>query len=420
VIEESPLRRRDDLTFKANLRDSRHGWIRLTPAYSVHLVAEILDAERPEGGLVLDPFCGTGTTALVCAERGIAAETTDINPFLIWLAQAKARAYAAAELTALGRVADRIRAAIRAPSSGAVWAPPLFRIERWWDEATLAALGRAMAEIRGAAGEEAPAVLDLARVAFCRTLIERAQVSFGHQSMSFAKAGAEEGEPGRGAEARSRDAAEAVAQSFERAAESVARGAASAIPTSPRVLHCDARDLRARLEPERYRCVITSPPYPNRMSYIRELRPYMYWLGYLADGRAAGELDWQAIGGTWGVATSNVARWAPERPAPIPFEGFEALLERIAVQSEVLSRYVHKYFHDMARHAASLFAVMRPGGAVHYIVGNSKFYDVLVPAERIFAELFAAAGFASPEVRAIRKRSSKRELYEFVVSARKP
>ncbi len=101
MIHEIPLRRRDDLTFKANLRDSRHGWIRLTPAYSVHLVAEILDAERPEGGLVLDPFCGTGTTALVCAERGIAAETTDINPFLIWLAQAKARGMTLPALTAL-------------------------------------------------------------------------------------------------------------------------------------------------------------------------------------------------------------------------------------------------------------------------------------------------------------------------------
>ena len=47
------------------------------------------------------------------------------------------------------------------------------------------------------------------------------------------------------------------------------------------------------------------------MSYIRELRPYMYWLSYLRDGREAGELDWKAIGGTWGIATSRVGKWSP-------------------------------------------------------------------------------------------------------------
>ena len=48
------------------------------------------------------------------------------------------------------------------------------------------------------------------------------------------------------------------------------------------------------------------------MSYIRELRPYMYWLGILENARDTGELDWSAIGGTWGVATSRLA--SLERP----------------------------------------------------------------------------------------------------------
>jgi hypothetical protein len=62
--------RRDHFTFRGNLRNTRYGWLRLTPAYSVHLVADILDTvDLGDGGVVLDPFGGTGTTALVCAER---------------------------------------------------------------------------------------------------------------------------------------------------------------------------------------------------------------------------------------------------------------------------------------------------------------------------------------------------------------
>ncbi|HET9933453.1 MAG TPA: hypothetical protein VFQ35_22265, partial [Polyangiaceae bacterium] len=161
-------------------------------------------------------------------------------------------------------------------------------------------------------------------------------------------------------------------------------------------------------------------PYPNRMSYVRELRPYMYWLGYLSDGRAAGELDWQAIGGTWGTATSRVGRWEPGEGDHVPVRGFEALVRRVAERSPLLARYLHKYFADMARHCRDLYPALKSGGKLHYVVGNSKFYDVMVPVERIFAELFEAAGFTKASARAIRKRSSKRELFEFLVSAEKP
>ena len=144
------------------------------------------------------------------------------------------------------------------------------------------------------------------------------------------------------------------------------------------------------------------------------------WLGYLKDGRQAGELDWQAIGGTWGCATSNVGKWEPTDDRSIPHPGFEVLLARIAEQSSVLSRYVHKYFFDMVEHISELFSVVKSGGSVHYIVGNSKFYDVLLPVEEIFAALFSAVGFKKVAIRTIRKRTSKKELFEYIVSAQKP
>jgi hypothetical protein len=211
-----------------------------------------------------------------------------------------------------------------------------------------------------------------------------------------------------------------AADTWTAAVDALVRSAASPIEAVPRAVEADARDPARALGAQRAGCVITSPPYPNRMSYVRELRPYMYWLGYLADGRAAGELDWRAIGGTWGCATSNVGKWAPPAPRPIPYDGFGELLARIAARSDVLSRYVHKYFHDMDEHVAALAGVLEPDATVHYIVGNSKFYDELVPVERIFAALFERHGFSDVRVETIRKRSSKRELFEFLVAARAP
>ncbi len=403
---EAALGRRDHLSFKGNLAHTRYGWLRLTPAYSIHLIADLL----PPSGKVLDPFCGTGTTALVCAENGLACDTTDINPFLIWLATAKARTYSERHLRAFATAAAYVADHVRGHAEDS-WTPALFQIEKWWDAPTLGSLSRAMYAIRRREATDEVEVVDLLKVAFCRTMIERANVSFGHQSMSFKKK-----EPT--ADLLPGDRNE-IAVAWSAAARGIARSASSPVAHTPRALYCDARDL-APLVSGAYAAVVTSPPYPNRMSYIRELRPYMYWLGYLSDGRAAGELDWQAIGGTWGCATSNVGKWSPPTERRIPFDGFYTILDDIAQRSPLLSRYVHRYFYDMLFHVDGLLRVVAPGGQVHYIVGNSKFYDVLLPVERIFADIFAAAGFASPAVRVIRKRSSKKELFEYVVTATKP
>jgi SAM-dependent methyltransferase len=412
MVESLSVGRLDHLTFRGNLKKTRYGWLRLTPAYSVHLVSELLDELSLDDGIVLDPYCGTGTTALVCAERGIACDTSDINPFLLWLARAKARPYGPDELQSFLCLRKELSAAMCEDDGHDVWVPPLHQIEKWWDVETLHALGRAMAEIKQLEPSLPEAVTDLLKVAFGRTMIERANVSFGHQSMSFKKGGV--------AAASFDGPKDLTMENWESACSAIASAAQTPIERVPRMILCDARNMTATLGINRYSCVITSPPYPNRMSYIRELRPYMYWLGYLQNGREAGELDWQAIGGTWGIATSNLGKWQPNGHADIPFDGFQTMLDQIAETSPLLSRYVHKYFCDMAIHCHQLFAVTKAGAAIHYIVGNSKFYDVLLPVEKIFAALFRSVGFVDIDIRTIRKRTSKKELYEYVVSGRKP
>lgn len=407
------MRRHDYLTFKGNLRHTRYGWLRLTPAYSVHQVEALLDSHDRQA-IVLDPFCGTGTTALVCAEQGIACDTLDINPFLVWLTIVKTRPYDAADINSFMAASRQVAEAIRSTNGQPIWVPPLHQIEKWWDASTLTALGHAIAKINSFENLVSPNACDLLKVAFCRTMMDHAHVSFGHQSMSFKK------QPNPKVVALPGFEGNPVVATWEQAVSTIALGARSPIAIQPRVLLLDARNLETGLKADYYTCVITSPPYPNRMSYIRELRPYMYWLGFLNGGRAAGELDWRAIGGTWGCATSNLSKWQPDSDVEIPHEKFPAILQRIAAKSDILARYVHKYFIDMVQHCRGLFRLMRPGSAIHYIIGNSKFYDVILPVEMIYAAMFEAVGFESVTVQTSRKRTSKKELFEFVVSARKP
>lgn len=411
------LGQRAHLTFRGNIALGRHGWLRLTPAYSLRLVQELLKQSGPEE-FVLEPFSGTGTTPLACASLGIRCHAVDINPFLVWLGNLKLTRFDDGTPRAVKAAAARIADNARDPDAGA-WKPDLHQIEKWWDAYTLHTLAALCDGIRNPSRDRAPGVSDLLAVAFCRVMIQSANVSFGHQSMSFKKsvavAGLVEETPAR--------VAARLADAFVTAAAEVADNLDVNPPVADcRVLLGDSRDLSSVLPASsaKYTAVITSPPYPNRMSYIRELRPYMYWLGYLSDGRAAGELDWKAIGGTWGCATSMLNSWTPNGHGEIPFQHFNRIVQDIGKGHALLGRYVHKYFEDIKGHMVGLRQVLAPGARCHYIVGNSKFYDTMLPVEGIYAAMFEDAGFVDVSVETIRKRTSKKELFEFVVHAHTP
>jgi len=417
VITPKSLGRRDHLTFRGNVALGRHGWLRLTPAYSLRLVHELLKQSGPDE-FVLEPFSGTGTTPLACASLGIRCHAVDINPFLVWLGNLKLTQLDAGVDKAVRSAAARIAEKAR-DNSDIGWKPDLHQIEKWWDASTLHVLAALCDGIRNPSRERAGGVSDLLRVAFCRVMIQTANVSFAHQSMSFKK----KNDDASLIEETPKRAAARVTDAFMDAANDVADSLNVGVPaTECSVFLGDSRNLPAALpvgEP-RYTAVITSPPYPNRMSYIRELRPYMYWLGFLSDGRAAGELDWKAIGGTWGCATSLLNTWRPSGDGEIPFDHFDRIVGDIGKGHQLLGRYVHKYFEDIKSHIIGLRKVLAAGARCHYIVGNSKFYDTMLPVEHIYAAIFSDAGFVDVSVETIRKRTSKKELYEFVVHAHAP
>src|SRR5689334_5728678 len=120
-----PTKQHKHLTFKANVGLGRHGWLRLTPAYGVQLVEKMV-ASLARTDVVLDPFCGTGTTALVCAQRGIKCDTVDVNPFLVWLTNAKCDSYSEDDCNQAGDLPIHSVQAAR-------WTPPIHDVEKWWD-----------------------------------------------------------------------------------------------------------------------------------------------------------------------------------------------------------------------------------------------------------------------------------------------
>jgi len=404
MMNNAAVRQRADLTHRHNTDRGRHGWLRLTPAYSLKLVRHIL-GQYEKRITVLDPFSGTGTTPLVATSLGHGATGIDVNPFLVWFGKVKLARYTNADLTEAQHVLETLLGILKDGAVIPVPPPPLHNIERWWHEDVLHFLCVLKAGIDETTRRRSR-VRNILHVAFCRAMISLSNASFNHQSMSFANHIADE--------QHSRDV---CIQVFRQSAEFIL----STLKPNPKgkgkILLGDSTDIDS-LVSEDFDLLLTSPPYPNRMSYIRELRPYMYWLQYLQHAREAGELDWRAIGGTWGIATSRLGEWSPEDNG-LQLAYLERIVDDIAhsggKNAALLANYVHKYFCDIWKHVLAAKQVMKPGGKVVYIVGNSTFYDILVPVEQIYADLLKSVGFCSVHVETIRKRNSKKALYEFAV-----
>lgn len=394
-----------NLTFKGNSGHGRYAWLRLTPAYSLHLVQQVV-GDLPSGSTVIEPFSGSGTTALAAMEMGMRVYARDINPFLTWFASVKTDIYNEDCIETFRDAGEKIiEYANEKPCADNLWQPPIFKIEKWWTKGRLDALKVLRSQIDKYTGK----TRDLLDVSFCRTLIATSNAAFNHQSMSF-KAPQENLVGGN-------EQYNEVVDVFRKDVDFVASSALDN-PVGSRIIeNADSRepfseDINADL-------LITSPPYANRISYIRELRPYMYWMRYLSAAEEAGELDWNTIGGTWGSASTRVSKWRPSKADETPIEVeilpiVNGILE--GKSGRILAPYVHKYFSDIWQHITAVYPSIKVGGEVCYIVGNSTFSGIEVPTQQWYAEMLSCAGFNDVKAEIIRKRNSNKKLFEFAVT----
>ena len=398
------IRQNAQLTFKYNKSFGRHGWLRLTPAYSVKMVEQILSELDYSPECVFEPFSGTGTTELVCSNRDIPAVAYDVNPFLVWLAKVKCSVYSPYVVEQLFESAKTITTIVSDVSPCDY--PPMYNIERWWHSRQLHYLARIKAAILEEKNQQ---ILDLLKIIFCRMVIALSNTAFNHVSTSFDN---------------SEDSFDFTDEDGNYLFMSFCRMIATTITEQPKakviVEERDSMYIPAEMS-GRYDTLITSPPYPNRISYIRELRPYMYWLDFIHSSDDASDLDWGTIGGTWGAATSKLATWE-KKTNLLPDYLFD-IAEHIASAENksagLMANYVLKYFDDIAMHIKSSFETIKDGGTVHYIVGNSSFYGNTVPSDEIYKSILSTVGFSDEKSVIVRKRNCNKALYEYWISAKK-
>lgn len=400
-------------TFKAGLTQPVHRWFRLTPSFGADLVRHLLtQLHCDRSDTVLDPFAGAATTLIECQQLGVSAYGFEINPFLHWIGQTSLQW--TLDATALTErlqqllshsQQQRTRVCFDSLAEYGYHIPPIYNPLRWWRPDVLTDLLVLKAQI--AQHCVMPTEADFFRLALAGVLVpELSNVTLGRLQLHFID--------------RSQDEINVLSCFAAHAREMIADLAKQAPARAPaQHFHTSALQPAVTFS-QPINAIITSPPYPNRYSYVWNTRPHLYFFDFITTAKQAAQLDIETIGGTWGSATSRLMKGEVMPVCAAVDKVVSPLVAEIRCQDNLMANYTLNYFNGLATHLRALQPLPRANLRVAYVVGNSRLKGVYVATDELLAELFKALdlGYEDIHIERFRRRHSGRDLYESVVYAR--
>ncbi len=340
-----------------------HRWFWFPHSFSPQLVDEILQAfPLPNGGRVLDPFVGAGTTVLRAAQSGYSAAGVDLSPLSLFVSQVKVAPLAKAALAEYLRFVLAYRPVQDLPTLPA-------RMRKALSPNELAHLYGLRQQI---------AQLPQLYANFFLLVLLRTQ-----QRISRAVP-----DGGWFRWVQKPDQSTLIAGWFEEQA----RVHMEDVPTeafrypSIQLLYDDARRLD-RLQGV-FDLVVTSPPYPNRHDYSRIFHIELLTIGLRED--EVRQFRYSSL-------RSHV-----EAKQPVQINGsypsFPKLEKALASLPDSADPRIlpmlRGYFEDLYLTLRTLHQHLVPGALCAFVVGNVRHAGVMIPVDEILVQIAEQSGYS--------------------------
>jgi DNA modification methylase len=413
-----------------------HQWYRFVLSFPPHLVRHYFHDFGLDGSsLLLDPFCGTGTTLVEAKKHGIPSAGIEAHPFTAFAASVKVDwSPNSGELLEHARGVSE-EATRRLNEQGIPDSPLEASSKGGFRKHNLRRLDPDLASLL-LASSISPKPLHKA-IILLETLKENRddryhaheRLAFGQsivQSSSNLRFGPEVGlgeiRPDSPVVAPWLKAVSVISQdlSFLQDGQN----------TPARVYTGDSRRSSELVPRTSVDAVITSPPYPNEKDYTRTTRLESVLLGFIPDKETLRMVKHELVrSNTRGVFKSDdddslvsgheeierVAQLIEARRVELgKTSGFERLYARVA----------KLYFGGMLRHLADLRLILKPGAQLAYVVGDQASYlRVMIRTGKILADLAESVGFELERIDLFRTRHATAtgdQLREEVVVLRWP
>ena len=410
-----------------------HAWYRFVLSFPPHLVANYIDEfglERRH--LLLDPFCGTGTTLVEAKLRDVPAIGLEANPFPCFASSVKTD-----------------------------WSIESDELEVWAHRVAAEALGILQSQgiddcafSDGTPGELPLQTLDaettkllitdsISPMPLHKTLVLLARLK-EHRTGCFYRNGLLAlGNALASSIGNLRFGPEVGVGKIKKDVPVVASWLAEVdkmcrdlrqLPVRDypvvKLYQSDARVVSQVLAPSSVDGVITSPPYPNEKDYTRTTRLESAVLGFVNSRSQLKSLKRQLLrSNTRGVYKGDeddawVRANAAVQTISEEIEKRRIELGKTSGFERLYGKVTRLYFGGMARHLSDLRTVLRPGARLAYVVGDQASYlKVMIHTGSILADIARVLGYEFIRADPFRTRfatATKEQLREEVVVLRWP
>jgi len=392
-------------------------WRPFKEAFAPEIVVRAITETEGRVSRVLDPFGGSGTTALASQLAGCYGTTIEVNPFLADLIEAKLSSY---DIEMLTRSYAGVMRSVREKKSvrrrAFAHLPPTF-VEPGVKERYLFPRKVADHLVRLLDGIEACEDLKsrrLFRVLMAAVALEASNVVISGKGRRYRR------------QWQSREVTpEMISAHFSRnvlaAIDDICHHGHRAEP-SYQLMRGDSRTLLKMVGEQDV--AVFSPPYPNSFDYTDVYNVELWLLGYLRGAVSNRKLRGETLRSHVQILRNYDH---PTVRSVLLDRVYEQLCElRQELWSRSIPEMIVAYFADMQDVMRSVAGKLRPGGRIYCVVGDSQYAGVVVPVASILEEFSEACGlqFSYTEqfrsMRASPQQGGRHQLPESLLVFEKP
>lgn len=323
---------------------------------------------------VLDPFCGSGTTAIEALLLQRNALSADIDPFARLLIKVKTTIYTKEDIQIINDIVEKIRISSPQPIEQ-YQLPEIPNIEKWFCEASICGLSniKQIVDENTTNNEVVKNYFYVVIAGIIRKVSNADEVSpKPYISTRYPKTPAE------------------VLPLFLKV-ESLYRDAIIEFSDKVKLNGCtslilDSNDARSINYTGSVDLAVTSPPYINAYDYVRSLRFEDLWLGLISEDELRNNRK------TY-IGTESSSAFYDEYVYATQSESLIPLVEKIRKIDHKRAEIVNTYFEDMALNICSIGKCLKSGGRYVIVVGDSKIRNQDIPTAKILCEISEKNGF---------------------------
>lgn len=387
------------VNFGEAMEAPRHRWFPykegFSPTFASNFINEALGKNK---GIVLDPFCGVGTTVIEAAKLGHNGIGFDVSPLAIFISYAKSTPSA----NGLTRLLEKELTKLRDKTSFDMSLPPdNDTVVRYFEKQYLESLLRLKSFAQSRSDTTVRSLFKLALLTLVEQYSTHRKTGNGVKKKTRLNYGLEGIHP-----------LEEVKLSLIKVVKTYCEDIKSTpLKSTPDFFQTSSAEDHIYANHKDVDVILTSPPYANCFDYSKIYMNEL-WLGDFFKTKTD-----QSQFRTSSVRSHVHATWEDryqEHGLCLVENEIRQYLDEQELWSKRIGDMLSGYFKDLGRTLNLTKKIMRPNGVVGFVVSNSFYGGLPIPTDLLLAELARQEGYKVVKIQVYRKIVPSSQQYKRV------